>query len=268
METPEENPEEIPRIKDSAYWPYAKFIPVLSNEAQSKLENIGALEKGLDIYGDDTLIVKIDGVRHFIPKFLTSKHALLFLGFTKPRADELWEVLLRVSPPVVIPVVGDAEQAFWLNLKLWLADEFYIMPRRTGIERDDEYTKTVLDLLGLSEVARLQRLKIEGDNGPVFTSINEQEPKDILPLVQRYIYHRWNLLAHLNKSILADDLGGKGWWTRLKEEFTKDPVDLDVLYNLNILWRHTDLKNPREIEGQTPYFMCSDFDGNGPNTYL
>lgn len=268
MEIPEEDPEELPRIKDSAYWPYAKFIPVLSNEAQSKLEMIDVLEKGLDVYGDDTLIVKIDGVRHFIPKFLTSKHALLFIGFTKARADELWEILVKVSPPVTLPIVGNAEQAFWLHLKLWLVDEFHIMPRSKGSERDDEYTKTVLDLLGFSEVARLQRLVIEGEDGPILTTINEQKPQDIFPLVQRYIYHKWNLLAHLNKSILADKLGGKGWWTRLREEFTKDPVDLDVLYNLNLLWRHTEWKNPREIEGPDPYFVCSDFDGNGPNTSI
>ena len=246
MEIPEyDDPAAIPRIRNTAYWPFAKYIPVLSEAAIKKLQDKGVLETGLDIHGEDTLKILINNKRHPIPRYLTSKQALLFLGLTKRRVDTLWEDLLKVTPPFVTPSIYEGGQhPFWMEIKLWLADEIDDNPKRSGTEKNDEISDKVLNKIGLDEGARLQSLMIEGANGPVLTSIQEQKPQDILPLVQRLIYHRWLLLAKMEKAIIHGDTNGKDWWTRLSEEITKDPINLDELYGLHLTWRDTIWKSP------------------------
>ena len=246
MEIPEyDNPEAIPRIRNTAYWPFAKYIPVLSEAAMKKLQDKGVLETGPDIYGEDTLKILIDNKHHPIPRYLTSKQALYFLGLNKPRVDTLWEDLLRVTPPFVTPSIYDGGQhPFWMEIKLWLADEIEANPKRFGTEKNDEITDKVLNQIGLDKGARLQFVIVGGANGLFLTSIQEQKPQDILPLVQRFIYHRWLLLAKMDKAIIHGDANGKDWWTRLSEEITKNPINLDELYGLHLMWRDTNWNGP------------------------
>lgn len=225
MEIPEYNPETIPRIKDSAYWPFDKRIPVLSEPAIKKLQDHGVLETGLDNYGEDSLIIVFNSTRHFIPKYLTSKPALYFLGLNKSRVDELWGDLLKVTPPIVIPSISDGgADPFFMEIKLWLADENY--------ERNDSVTDNVLNHIGLSEAARSQQLIIHRDGGPITTTIHEQKPKDIIPLVEKFISHKWFVLELMDEMIMSGDRHGKDWWTRLVEELTQDPIDLDEMYGV------------------------------------
>lgn len=247
MEIPEHNPETIPRIKNTAYWPYAKYIPVLSEAAMKKLAEKGVLEVGKDNNGDDSLRIKIKDKGYVIPRVLTSKKALLFLGFTKEKVDELWNSLIKVNPPVITPSISDGgEWAFWFELKLWIGDEIYAITKRTADKRDDAWNNTVLGRVGLNDSARLHSLKIKGEKGQVTTFIQEQKPQDLLPLFQRYIYHRWNILAKLDKLVLSDDnpddIFESDWWSRLTEEFEKTPLDLDVLYGRRVTWEHIEWK--------------------------
>lgn len=249
MEIPEYNSETIPRIKNSAYWPYAKFLPVLSETAIRILEARGALEKGQDINGEDTLRIKINNKVYTIPRILTSKKSLSWLGFTKERVNELWETLLKVSSPMIIPSINDGgEWAFWVEIKLWIGDEIYAISKRSADKRDDAWNNTVLSRIGINDTARLQPLKIKGEKGLIYTFIQEQKPQDLLPLIQRYIYHRWHLLSELNKLILVGSShsieAGKNrdWLTNMGEQFETNPIDLDFLYGRSVTWGCTEWK--------------------------
>ncbi|MCJ1349884.1 hypothetical protein MMC31_008127 [Peltigera leucophlebia] len=244
MEIPEFNPVIIPRIKNQAYWPYAKFIPVLSERALSMLKEKFTVVTGEDNNGDAILRITINQKHYVIPRTLTSKRALTFLGFNKERVNDLWDTLINVRPPVVIPSIEDgAAFAFWCELKLWIGDEMYATTKLPETKRNDTWNNTVLSRIGLNDVARFQGLKIKGEDGQVYTYIQEQKPQDLLPLIQRYIFHRWALLAKMDEIIINTDVFDTDWWVKLVQEFEQSPVDLDVLYGRKTTWERTEWKS-------------------------
>lgn len=237
MEIPEHNPEVTPRIKDSAYWPLEKYIPTLSSEALTMLKDKTAVETTEDDQGEDSLKIKINDKEHEIPKLLTSKKALSFIGFSKERIDEIWPFLLQVSPPVVIPSVADGpEWAFWFEIKLLIGDVDYATTKMTSTESDDAWNTKVLDRMGMSEEVRMRGLKIQGKESVMFTYLQEQKPQELIPLIQRYIYHRWCVLIKLDSEILAGNSERSDWLETLEEEFEQKPINLDVLYGRPVKW--------------------------------
>ena len=79
------------------YWPYDK-IPVISETALKMLEKNFDYETGRDEFGRHSIKLIIFDNYIEVPKFLTSKGALAFLGFTHTRAEQLWEYLINVPP--------------------------------------------------------------------------------------------------------------------------------------------------------------------------
>lgn len=250
MEIPEYNPEITPRIKNTEYWPYAKFIPVLSETALRILEEKGALELGQDISGEEGMWIIINNTVYEIPRILTSKKTLSWLGFTKERVDELWNTLLKVSPPMITPSISDGGAwAFWLEIKLWIGDEMYAITKRFADKTDDSWNNKVLSRIGFNDSARLKPLKIKGEKGLIYSSIQEQKPQDLLPLVQRYVYHRWNMLTQMNKMILRHSSyssSGTDCLTKLAEQFEREPIDLDTMYGRKVTWGRVEWNTPRK----------------------
>lgn len=261
MEIPEYNPEIIRRIRNTEYWPFAKNIPVLSDTALRILAEQGALELGRDMDGEEVMWIRINNTSYEIPRILTSKKTLTWLGFTKERVDELWKTLIKVSPPVITPTESDGgEWAFWFEIKMWIGDEMYAITKRSADKRDDLWNDKILNRIGFNHSARLKPLKIKGDKGLIYTYIQEQKPQDLLPLVQRFIYHRWNMLAHMNKMILrhssyGSSAGGGGsgggggidCLIKMVEQFEMDPVDLDIMYGRTVTWGRTEWKTPAKV---------------------
>lgn len=283
MEIPEYNPEITPRIRNEQYWPFAKFIPVLSDTALRILAERGALALGRDIDGEEGIWIKIDNRSYEIPRILTSKKTLSWLGFNKERINELWDTLNKVSPPIITPAVSDGgEWAFWCEIKLWIGDEMYAITKRSADKRDQSWNNEVLNRIGFGNWDRLKPVKIKGEKGLIYTFIQDQKPQDLLPLVQRYVYHRWNLLTQMNKMILhqssfagsgdggvgggSSGVGGSGGggggshggsgdggsgdggidcFIRMVEQFDTEPVDLDSIYGRNVNWTRTEWKTPR-----------------------
>lgn len=258
MEIPEYNPEIIiPRIKNSEYWPYAKFIPVLSETALEILREKGAIELRKDAGGEEIIRIMINNKSYDIPKILTSKGTLSWLGFTKERVDVLWDSLVKVSPPMITPSISDGgEWAFWQEIKLWIGDEMYAITKRSTDQRDDLWNKKVMDRIGFEDLHRSKRLKLMGENGQmVYTHIQDQKPQDLLALVQRYVYYRWNMLAQMNKMILLHSSSSHCYSssgmhvdciTRLAVQFEMDPIDLDAMYGHRINWSRVERSTPLE----------------------
>lgn len=256
MEIPEHNPELIPRIRNTEYWPYAKFIPVLSDTALQILKEKGAVELRKDSDEEETMRISAKNRFYEIPKILTSKKTLSWLGFTKERVDELWDTLIKVSPPVTTPSISDGGAwAFWHEIKLWIGDEMYAITKRTADKKDEEWNNKVLKRIGLNDSARHKSLKIlRREKYGIYTYIQGSKPQDLLPLVQRYIYYRWNILTQLNKIILhhsssyfslSIELGGKDDCLKiLSEQLEMDPIDLDIMYGHRITWDHVEWSSP------------------------
>lgn len=260
MEIPEYNPEVTPRIKNAEYWPFAKFIPVLSETALQILYEKGAVKLEKDLDGEEIMRIIINNKFYDLPRILTSKRTLSWLGFTKERVDELWESLVKVSPPMVTPSISDGGAwAFWQEIKLWIGDEMYAITERSTDKKDDVWNNKVLSRIGFDHGHRFKSLKIKGENGLMYTRIQDQKPQDLLPLVQRYVHHRWHMLVELNKMILPhsssyfyssapggiyDD--GLAWLAVEfeKGQFDVDPVDLDTMYNHKVTWRRVEWCTP------------------------
>ena len=241
MEIPEDKPETTPRFKNTEYWPYAKFIPVLSKAALEILKEKTPIDIVKDNNEEESLRITINHRFHAIPRILTSKNAISFLGFTKERAEELWQTLVKASPPAFIPTIEDGgEFAFWMELKLAIGDDIYATSKRFADERDDPWNKAVFSRIGLTEAARLQPLKVTREQGQTYTYIQEQKPQDLLPLIQRYFFHRWNLLAKMDKMILTGHSAGTDWWKKLTEELEKITINLEVLYDRVLIWEPTE----------------------------
>lgn len=265
MEIPEYNFELIPRIRNTEYWPYARFIPVLSDVALEILKEKGVIELKQDKDGEEVMIILIKNKCYEIPKILTSKKSLYWLGFTKERVDKLWDSLVKVSPPCTTPsIIDGGAWAFWLEIKLWIGDEIYAITKKKSDKKDDLWNNKILnDRIGLNDLSRLKKLKIlprsknaDMYSPPIYTYIQEQKPQDLLPLVQRYIYYRWNLLSQLNKVVLyhsssyfyssLEPSGKDDCLKFLLDQFEMNPIDLDFMYGRRVIWDRVEWCSPKQ----------------------
>lgn len=248
MEIPEYNPELIPRIRNTEYWPYAKFIPVLSDAALQMLKEKGAIEIKQDD-GEEVIRIIVENGHYEIPKILTSKKTLSWLGFTQERVDLLWDTLVKASPPIITPSISDGGGwAFWHEIKLWLGDVIYATTKRTADTTDDEWNDKVLKRIGLSDYARLKSLRIRGrEDYTLYTYIHQAKPQDLIPIVQRYVYYRWNMLTQMNKMILYHSScysylsiygpdGSNDCMKTLVKQLEMEPLDLDSMYGRRCTW--------------------------------
>lgn len=220
---------ELQRVEAFKYWPHDRNILVLSESTMNKLKEADILEIGKDPWEEDMLNINIDGVDLKIPKMLTSRAALLFLGFTLAQAEKLWKILLKVSSPPVIPNVENGGQwAFWMGVKLWMCDEIFEAPGLFQRDQEAFWTNQLLDHAGITELCRQQELKVIKDGQVVITNLQDQKPQDVLYLVKKYIDHRWQILAKMESVIAHSDQ--YEWWPRLSREVTKNPMDFQAVY--------------------------------------
>lgn len=220
---------QLKKVEPLKYWPHDKNIPVLSESSIAKLKEARILETGKDPWKEDFLNINIDGANLKIPKMLTSRAALLFLGFEVAQAEKLWKMLLNVSSPLVIPNVENGGQwAFWMEVKLWICDEIFEAPGHVQKDKEAFWTKKLLDRVGITQACREQNFKVIKDGKVVTTNLKNQKPQDVLYLVKKYIDHRWQILAKMESVIAQGD--HSEWWPRLRKETTKNPMDFQAVY--------------------------------------
>lgn len=206
---------------DFKYWPYDK-IPVISETALEMLEKNTDYETGRDGFGGHSIKLIIFDKCIEVPKFLTSKGALAFLGFTHTRAEQLWTYLINVPPSMDGPDIEDGgEYYFWkgtvefLDVKISLAKE-------PAINRGRD-SKALLDDVGLTNKVQLQELRITSDyDESILTCLQAQMPEDALPLAKQYIQHRWEILVGLEDIITKR----VDWREDTVKKFTQHPIDL------------------------------------------
>lgn len=221
--------KQIPLVEGLKYWPHDRNIPVLSESNLAKLKDAKLLEIIKDPWGEDMLNIKLGTMDFKFPKMLTSRAALLFLGFTEPQAEKLWKILINVSSPPVVPNVENGGQwAFWMGVKLWMSDEIFEAP--TLFQREEEASRTykILDHAGITRRSRQQALKVIRDGKEVLTNLEEQKPQDVLYLVKKYIDHRWQILAKMDSVMALENKSD--WWPRLRREVSKSPMDFQEVY--------------------------------------
>lgn len=221
--------KQIQLVEGLKYWPHDRNIPVLSESNLAKLREANVLEIMKDPFGEDMLHIKQGVVDFRLPKMLTSRAALLFMGFTEPQAEKLWKILIKVSSPPVVPNVENGGQwAFWMGVRLWMDDE--IFEARTLFRGEEEVYRTykILDHVGVTQRCRQQAFKVIRDGKEVLTNLQEQKPQDVLYLVKKYIDHRWQMLAKVESLIALENKSV--WWPRLVKEVTKSPIDFQDVY--------------------------------------
>lgn len=220
---------ELQRVEAFRYWPHDRNIPVLSESTMNKLKEANILEISKDNWEEDMLNINIDGVQSGMPRMLTSRAALVFLGLTVAQAEKLWKILLKVSSPPVIPNVENGGQwAFWMGVKLWMCDEISEVPGYFQKDQEVSWTNKLLDRAGITKLCREQELKVIRGGETVITCLQDQKPKDVLYLVKKYIDHRWQLLAKMESVLARDD--PSEWWPRFSREMTKSPIDFQAVY--------------------------------------
>lgn len=69
---------------------------------------------------------------------LTTKGALLTLGFIKPQADTLWHILINVSSAPVVPGIWmEPQSAFWMEANSsWVMYLAPLLSNLKGVEMD------------------------------------------------------------------------------------------------------------------------------------
>lgn len=221
-----------------ACWPEEKKIPVLSKfvvDILLKKDNIEIGEEGGKIpfngYGEDILRLKHNKNFYEIPKILTSKGTLHFLGFRPSDVEVLWQYIINRRSPSNEPIAPFRAYRFWIGVNEYLNIKF-----RTLFERNKYIqvmsTKHMLDTIGLRNDVQIQTLKITYEGrGPFYISLQNQNPRSVLEWVKRYIHHRWSMLADLET--LISSRPGDGWLLDIVREFNEKPLDSNTAYTID-----------------------------------
>lgn len=210
---------------DFKYWP-CDDINILSERVLTQLAEYNEYERAWDNFGERSLTLIILGRCIHLPRFLTSKAALAYLGFTRTRVEELWQGQIRVPESMDGPNIEcGGEYYFWAFIIQFLDDK--ISSARENAENGViRSSKDLLDDMGLTRNVQRQELRVtSGDDQTIVTSLRAQMPKDALPLAKQYIIQRWAMPLGLNDTIdqrgsLREDIVTK---------FTQHPIEITAV---------------------------------------
>lgn len=221
-----------------ASWPEEKNVPVLSTVIADILLKKDIIETGeeggkipFNCYGEEIFRLKHNENFYEIPKNLTSKGTLHFLGFRPSEVGILWHYAINRQSPTNEPITQHRAYGFWKGVNEYLDDKFRNLIRRnTWIQMMD--TKQVLDAIGLRSEVQSQSLTIKNEvGGKLFLSLQNQNPRSVIAWAKRYIKRRWSVLADLE--IHINSRPGDGWLLDIVREFNEHPVDTDSAYTMD-----------------------------------
>lgn len=209
---------------DFKYWPYDD-IPTISERVLAKLEEYNEYERDWDTFGERSLRLLILNKCILIPRFLTSKGALVFLGFNRTRVKQIWHNQIRLPEPMDEPdIENGGEHLFWTYIVQFLDDN--ISSAREYENNSTASSQDLLDRVGLTREVQRQELRItDADGLTILTSLQAQLPKDAVPLAKQYIKHRWAMLVGLEDIIdkrvdFREDIVAK---------FTRHPIEIMIV---------------------------------------
>lgn len=210
---------------DYKYWPYDD-IPIISERVLAKLGGHHEYETAWDTFGERSLKLRILDERIELPKYLTSKGALAFLGFTRTHVKELWQYLIHVPEPMDGPDIEcGGEHFFWTDIIQFLDDKIS-SAREAASNHDRKSAKVLLDHMGLTQKVQMQELRITSDDGQtIVTCLQAQMPKYAFSLAKQYIQQRWIMLLELEDII---DRGGN-YRENIAARFTQHPIEMTAV---------------------------------------
>lgn len=222
----------MPKVEGSYYWPHQN-IPILSPGTLTLLENANSIETKQDNSGEEYYILKINEISYEIPKFLTSKRALIFLGFTTTKIEEIWNYINDPSFPPWKPDITDGrEYWFWERFKIWLDDEIDKTNEQILSNRDKSCSKFLLDSIGLTDDTQLKSLQTtETGSKPVFITLRDRDLSDIFDWVRHYLERKWSMLQLIECAIVKSPQHGNEWLFEIAKEFNENPIDKSPAYD-------------------------------------
>lgn len=239
-----------------ACWPEEKNIPVLSTRIVDILLTKDIIEIGdeggkipFNCYGEDILRLKHNKDYYQIPKYLTCKGTLEFLGFSEKEIDLIWQYVINRKPPSNEPIAPYRAYGFWQGINNYLDTKFKnLVEENKPIQIMD--SKQILDAIGLRNDVQLQTLKLtnEGRN-PFYICLQNQNPRYMIQWARRYIRRRWSILADLENHISSRP--GDGWLLDIVREFNDKPIDLDIAYTMDFFEPLLDLNSTSHIINTT-----------------
>ena len=193
-------------------------ISVLSNNAESLLTSKHVLELvSSDRYYDLAWTITINSKEHLIPRWLTSRGTLDFVGFTEVAVGEIWNYIKENALPMKDSYpFASAIDEFWDAVIKWYDHNVAHMIRHEK-KIVDKRPELMLNFLGIkNEVQKLpMRLSTPNPETDDTFQLNRIHT-DIVPVwTKRYITRRWNVLKKMNGLVLAQD---EGWWEKIARE--------------------------------------------------
>lgn len=217
-------------------WPVEKKIPVLSELMFNLLLKKDIIETGeeggklpFNCFGDEIFRLKHLNDFYEIPKVITSKGALLFLGFKPNEIEVLWQYIHNPVPQQKEPI--SSHGGFWKKI-----NEYLDIKCKKLLEQNrfvmTMTTKQVLDTIGLRTDVQIQTLQVTNDKKEIlYLSLQNQNPISAISWARQYINRRWKILADLENYINSKP--GDGWILNLVRELKDKPIDSDFPFVLD-----------------------------------
>lgn len=237
-------------------------ISVLSNEADMLLTSKGLLEfVRWDWHLDPAHHLTINSKQHLIPRYLTSRGTLDFVGFNRDTTTEIWNYIKECALPMQdLPPYTSAIDEFWAAVIRWFDDRVsQIIRHEKEIPLPERTPELILDTLGirdqvqglsmrLTTPAQAKDDEVGCSKAQVQTFQLNRIHTDIVPVwTKRYITRRWNILKKMNDLVLAQD---DGWWEKIVREMESErTVPLDSMEAYTTTKVYLPLENVLEIGG-------------------
>lgn len=222
-----------------ACWPAEKKIPVLSEHMFDQLlreDIIETRKEGgkfipFNCFGDEIFRLKHNKDFYEIPKVITSKGALLFLGFKPNDIEVLWDYILNRVAQRNERVSPYRAYRFWRGVNEYLDVKCkYLFDQNRDVTILQ--TKQMLDIIGLRTNVQMQTLQITNDRKEsLYLSLQSQNPEFVVSWARRYIQRRWRVLVDLENYITSKP--GGGWILDLVREIKDKPINSDAPYTMD-----------------------------------
>lgn len=203
-------------------------ISVLSNDAESLLTTKGVLEfVSSDRHYDPVWALTINSKEHLIPRWLTSRGALDFVGFTDSKVTEIWTYMKENAPPTqdTYPFESAIDE-FWNAVLTWYDHNVAHMIRHEkDIPVSRRTPQLILNFLGIRKEVqdRPMRLSTAAKEIDDVFQLNRIHTHIVPVWTKRYITRRWNVLKKMNGLVLAQEAG---WWEKIAREMdSMTPLD-------------------------------------------
>lgn len=207
----------LEQLKEEGNCPRFNDVYLFSQEATDILSN--ALEVDVNLWGEDTLLLRIHDKSLEIPEVLTSRGTLDFLGFTESRVEEMWDFLKEVDPRASPSAPVDEFKKRMIKYLNDIIDSIHLRDEEGKLRSSVE----LFDTLGLTYRAKSHLEELISAPGPsgVAQRLPETHPEYVLALAKNYILHRFKFLQEMDALVVLQQ---EEWQEELVKGFTQLPI--------------------------------------------